>query len=140
MCVYICVCIYMCVYIYIYMCVYIYMYIYMYIYIYLYTCIYICIYICRYICIYIYVYIYVYIYIYVQSADVRFAVLQFISAARNELELIRDQSAQTATRAEGILSQDETGCHLPIVVDHFTYYIVRCHVKFFENTRIESQC
>ena len=38
----------------------------------------------------------------VQSADVRFAVLQLISAARNELGLIRDQSAQTATRAVGI--------------------------------------
>ena len=38
-------------------------------------------------------------YIYVQSADVRFAVLQLISAARNELGSIRDQSAQTAIRA-----------------------------------------
>ena len=40
--------------------------------------------------------------IYVQSADVRFAVLQLISAARNELGLIKDQSAQTATRAMDI--------------------------------------
>ena len=46
--------------------------------------------------------VYIYIYIYVQSADVRFAVLQLISAAWNELGLIRDQSAQTATRAVGI--------------------------------------
>ena len=46
-------------------------------------------------------YVYIYIYIY-QSADVSFAVLQLISAARNELGLIRDQSAQTATRAVGI--------------------------------------
>ena len=45
---------------------------------------------------------YIYIYIYVQSADVHFAVLQLISAARNELGLIRDQSAQTATQAVGI--------------------------------------
>ena len=39
---------------------------------------------------------------YVQSGDVRFAVLQLISAARNELGLIRNQSAQTATGAVGI--------------------------------------
>ena len=37
---------------------------------------------------------YIYICIYVQSADVRFAVLQLTSAARNELGFIRDQSAQ----------------------------------------------
>ena len=43
-----------------------------------------------------------YIYPYVQSADVRFAVLQILSAARNEFGLIRDQSAQTTTRAVGI--------------------------------------
>ena len=36
----------------------------------------------------------------VQSADVRFAALQLISAARNELGLIRDQSAQTTTRPD----------------------------------------
>ena len=46
--------------------------------------------------------IYININICVQSADVRFTVLQLISAARNELGLIRDQSAQTATRAVGI--------------------------------------
>ena len=45
---------------------------------------------------------YIYTYIYVQSADVRFAVLQLITAARNELGLIRDQGAQTATRAVDI--------------------------------------
>ena len=39
---------------------------------------------------------------FVQSADVRFAVLQLIVAARNELGLIRDQSAQTAIRVVGI--------------------------------------
>ena len=39
---------------------------------------------------------------YLQSADVRFAVLQLISAARNELGLIRHQSAHTATLAVGI--------------------------------------
>ena len=38
-----------------------------------------------------------FVYIYVQSADVRFAVLQLISAARKELGSIRNQSAQTAT-------------------------------------------
>ena len=35
--------------------------------------------------------------IYVLSADICFALLQLISAARNKLGLISDQSAQTAT-------------------------------------------
>ena len=39
--------------------------------------------------------------IYVQSADVRFAVQQLISAAPNEHGLIREQSAQTTTRVVG---------------------------------------
>ena len=46
---------------------------------------------------------YIYICIYVRSADVRFAVLQLISAARNEHESIMEQSAQTSTRAVGIV-------------------------------------
>ena len=44
----------------------------------------------------------IYMCVCVQSADVRFAEVQLISAARNELGLIRNQSAQTATRAVGI--------------------------------------
>ena len=52
--------------------------------------------------IYIYIHIYIYMYIYVQSADICFAILQLISAAWNELGLIRDQSAQTTTQAVGI--------------------------------------
>ena len=34
-----------------------------------------------------------------QSADVRFAVPQLVSAARNEHGLMREQHAETATRA-----------------------------------------
>ena len=41
-------------------------------------------------------------YVCVQSADVRFALLQLISAALNELGLIGDQNAQTSTRAVGV--------------------------------------
>ena len=49
-------------------------------------------------------YTYVYMYdIYVQSADVRFAVLQLISAARNELGLIRDQKHRYALRNFALL-------------------------------------
>ena len=42
--------------------------------------------------------IYIYIYIYIYIADVR-----FISAARNEHGLIREQSAQTTTRMVGYI-------------------------------------
>ena len=42
--------------------------------------------------------IYICVCVCVQSADVRFAVQQLISAARNEHGLIREQSAQTTTR------------------------------------------
>ena len=49
--------------------------------------------------------VYIYIYIYVQSADVRFAVQQLISTARNEHGLIREHtSAQTTTRVVGMLN------------------------------------
>ena len=42
------------------------------------------------------------VYICVQSADIHFAVPQFISAAWNKRELIMSQSAQTTTRVVGI--------------------------------------
>ena len=38
-----------------------------------------------------------------QSADLRFAAQQLISAARNEHGLIREQSAQTTTRMVGYI-------------------------------------
>ena len=44
------------------------------------------------------IYICVCVCVCVQCADVRFAVQQLISAARNEHGLIREQSAQTTTR------------------------------------------
>ena len=48
------------------------------------------------------IYIVLYTHTYIQSADVRFAVPQLISAAQNEHGLIREQSAHTATQAVGI--------------------------------------
>ena len=77
---------------YIYICIYIYMYINIYIYIY------------KYIYIYIYIYIYVYMYKYIRSicGQQLFRSLRAHQRSSDQMKILKDQSAQTTTRAVGI--------------------------------------
>ena len=70
----------------------------------------------------------------VQSADIRFAVQQLISAARNEHGLIRERSAQTTTRVVGYAKLYLLPTYIHIVlncIEMWEHIFVICYIYIY---------